>query len=135
MNGTDFRLFYEQFGIYKLAEHYKVSPNSFVHVSKSQPTSPYDVLHKEKKIRFDIKISSPVKVSSKKRVFTWDFNLRKVTQGKRKGQDGVYCDYFLLVGMKNAVPDKIYLIPCAEAPTNHIRIPLSGNSKYTFYLI
>lgn len=135
MNGTDFRIFYEQFGIYKLAEHYKLPPSEFVHLSKENPTSNCDVKHKDKGITYDIKISHPVKVSTKKKTYYWDFNLRKVTMGKRHGQNKTYCDYFLLIGMKNGIPDKIYLIPCSNAPTNHIRISVNGESKYSHYII
>jgi hypothetical protein len=131
MNGTDFRLFYEDYARYKLAEYWKVRPDNIKHLSKEDPRSNYDLLFGRLKI--DVKFSSPVVVSKHKNP-VWDFSLRKCRQGKRRGQH-LECDCFVLVGMKNGLPKSVYLIPSAESPTNHIRVSLNSSSKYEKYKI
>jgi len=131
MNGHTFRMFYEDYARCKLAEHLGVDVDKIIHLNKINAVSPYDLQHKETK--FDVKFSSPC-VVVKNRSAIWDFSLRKRHSGKRCGQKQE-CDFFLLVGMKNAIPQSIYLISSDCCPTNHIRIPLTKNSKYEKYLI
>lgn len=132
MNGADFRIFYEQFGIYKIAEYLKVSPADILHVSKQWVTSPHDAEYNG--IKYDIKYSHPVVVEKGDKSI-WDFSLRKVINGKRVGQNGGHCHYFLLIGMYNGIPKKVFLVPSKDAPTNHIRISITGTSKYHKYEI
>lgn len=131
MNGNDFRIFYENYARCKLAEYWDISPAKILHISKENPISDYDLLFG--RLRIDVKLSSPV-VVVKGKTAVWDFSLRKCNGGKRVGQNRE-CDCFVLIGMKNSIPKSIYLIPSAESPTNHIRIPLTGMSKYEKYKI
>jgi hypothetical protein len=132
MNGTDFRIFYEQYGIYKLSTFWKIPPTEIIHQSKILITSDYDLEYKD--IKFDVKYSHPV-IYAKGKQALWDFNLRKTKNNKRMGQDKKYCDYFILIGMANGIPKKTFLIPIDKAPTNHIRISIYGQSKYHKYEI
>lgn len=132
MNGTDFRVFYEQYGLFKLASYLKIQPSDIKHISKTKPTHPYDLYYRG--TRVDVKYSHPVIVQKGKKAI-WDFNLRKVKEGKRSGQQGDYCDHFLLIGMHNGIPKAVFFIPSKKAPTNHIRISISGDSKYNQYVI
>ena len=129
MNGNDFIIFYEEYAKFRLAQYWGISPDVITHLSKINASSDYDLLFGE--IKIDVKTSSPV-VVKKNRTPIWDFSLRKVKNRKRKGQNNE-CDYFLLVGMKNGIPNSVYLVPSVEAPTNHIRIPLTKTSKYEKY--
>ncbi len=133
MNGTDFRLFYEKYGRFKLAEYLNISPVKIKHLTIKNPTGSYDLEYKD--VKYDVKFSNPVLTSKTKKMPIWDFSLRKVKDGKRKGQDYKYCDYFLLIGMTNGIPKKTFLIPTKKCPTNHIRISIKGLSKYNEYII
>lgn len=129
MNGSDFRLFYEDYARHKLAEHWNVPVDKIIHLSKENATSDYDLLFG--KLKIDVKFSNPV-VVIKNHTAVWDFSLRKVHNNKRSGQNKE-CDCFILVGMKNGIPKSIYLISSHESPSCHIRIPLTCNSKYEKY--
>lgn len=133
MNGTDFRIFYEQYAIYRLAEYLKIEPKLIKHLSKENVISPHDLEYNH--LKFDVKYSHPVLTSRKKKAMYWDFNMRKQSNGNRRGHDGTYCDFFVLIGMKNGIPQSVYLVPMSSAPTNHIRISVKGESKYSKYLI
>jgi len=131
MNGHLFRMFYEDFARYKLAEYWGVKVDDIIHLNKIDPISVYDLKFNEFKI--DVKFSSPVIVIKNHKPI-WDFSLRKIHKNKRTGQNNE-CDYFFLIGMKNGIPKSIYLIPSKDSPTNHLRIPLTKESKYEKYLI
>lgn len=131
MNGTDFRIFYEKYAIYRLAEYLCISPKDIRHLSAESIIAPYDLEYK--KIKYDVKYSHPSQIEKKDNFKYWDFSLRKNKGGKRSGQDGLYCDFFVLIGMKNGIPKKLFLVPADKAPTNHIRISVDGNSKYKEY--
>lgn len=131
MNGHRFRMFYEDYVRQKLAEYWEVPVSKILHLSIENPISDYDLLFG--KLKIDIKTSTPVRVI-KKRKAIWDFSLRKLHQGKKTGQNNE-CDYFALLAIKNGIPKSIYLVPSYESPTNHIRISLTGNSKYEKYKI
>ena len=131
MNGLDFILFNEEYARCKLAEYWNVPPIKIIHLSKLNPCSNYDLFYNNKKI--DVKTSNPV-VIVKNRNPIWDFSLRKMRSGKRIGQN-FECDFFVLIGMKNGIPKAIYLVPSRESPKNHLRISLTGNSKYEKYKI
>ena len=131
MDGHSFRMFYEDYARHKLAEYWGVKPKAIEHVSKKNNQSTYDLLFG--RLRLDVKFSSPVVVARGKKP-VWDFSLRKRVGGNRVGQKGE-SDAFVLVGMKNGIPLSIYLVPSAESPTNHIRISITGVSKYKKYKI
>jgi len=133
MNGADFRIFFENFARIKLAEYLKVSPNKIQHLSALNPTSDYDLEYDD--MRYDVKYANPTLSAKTKKTPTWDFSLRKVHNGERSGQDYTQCDYFLLLGMKNGIPKKVFLVPVGDAPTNHIRVSIKGISKYHKYQI
>src|SRR5690349_5465252 len=133
MNGSDFRIFFENFARIKLAEHLKISPTKIRHLSAANPISDYDLEYGD--TRYDVKYANPTISSKNKKIPTWDFSLRKVHKGERTGQDYTHCDYFLLLGMKNGIPKKVFLVPVEEAPTNHIRVSISGHSRYHKYEI
>lgn len=133
MNGSDFRIFFENFAKIKLAEHLKISPGKIQHLSAINPISDYDLEYDD--IRYDVKYANPTLSAKSKKIPTWDFSLRKVHNGKRAGQDYTHCDYFLLIGMKNGIPKRVFLVPVTDAPTNHIRVSISGYSRYHKYEI
>jgi hypothetical protein len=131
MNGTDFRLFYEDYARDKLAEYLNIKKSAIKHLSKINSMHDFDLEYLG--IKYDVKTSNPV-LESDRHYCIWDFSLRKLHQGKRLGQKGE-CDFFLLVGMRNGLPSRIFLVPSKKSPTNHIRISLNGKSKYNQYLI
>ena len=131
MNGHSFRMFYEDYTRQKLAEYWNVPVNKIRHLSLENPISNYDLLFG--KLKIDIKTSSPC-VVYRNHAAVWDFSLRKVHNGIRTGQNKE-CDCFVLLGIKNGIPKAIYLVPSSESPKNHLRIPLTGNSKYEKYKI
>lgn len=131
MNGHRFRMFYEDYVRQKLAEYWEVPVSKILHLSIENPISDYDLLFG--KLKIDIKTSTPV-IVRKNRKAIWDFSLRKLHQGKKTGQNNE-CDYFALLAIKNGIPKSIYLVPSYESQTNHIRISLTGNSKYEKYKI
>lgn len=133
MNGTDFRMFYEQFAIYKIAEKLGIKASEIQHISKENPTATFDL--KYNNFKFDVKYSHPVVTKKKGKMRYWDFNLRKVINGKRVGNYKEYCDFYFCIGMQNGIPKKIFMIPIKEAPTSHIRISVMGDSRYNQFLI
>lgn len=126
MNGTDFRLFYEKYAIYKLAENLGISADKIQHLTAKNITSIADAEYKGKK--YDIKFAIPTLTSKTKRVSVWDFDLHKKIKGKTVGHYG--SDYLICVGMLKAIPSKIFIIPTNIAPKRHLRISIQGQSKW-----
>lgn len=136
MNNTDFILFYERFAKEKLARYFGVEDRCIEHISAINPSAPHDLECSGKTV--NVKMSNPTHSNLKSKVKIWDFDLRKngSSHGKNfKAKTNSICDLWLLIGFTKAVPQNIYLVENKEVSTRHIRIPLSGNSKYTKYLI
>lgn len=132
MNGHDFRIFYEKYALYKIAEKESVEPYMIQHLSEIDVTSDYDLELLGK--RYDVKMSNPVLVEKGKKAI-WDFSLRKIKDGVRSGTTHKHCDFYFCIGMLNGIPKRCFIIPFEKAPTNHLRISICGNSKYHKYEI
>lgn len=130
MNGKDFILFYEKYAAYKLAEYMGINSKDITHLTAQLQNSPYDLEYKG--VKYDVKISSPVMVNKANTQAIWDFNLRK---GETWRPQNLEADYFILIGMKNAIPNKVFLISSEDSPGTHIRISINGYSKYHKYEI
>lgn len=131
MNGTDFRLFYEKYAIYKLAEYLRIPANKIKHLTAKNITSIADAEYNSQK--YDIKFAVPSLTSKIKRTAIWDFDLHKRVKGKTVGHFG--SDYLICVGMLKGIPARVFLIPTKEAPKRHLRISIKGISKYQKYAI
>lgn len=131
MNGTDFRLFYERYAIYKLAEYLKIHPKSIKHLTKKNIVAISDAEYNGKK--YDIKFAIPSLPNKEKKIAIWDFDLHKQLKGKIVGHFG--SDYLLCIGMLKGIPSKIFLIPTDIAPKRHLRISIKGKSKWHEYEI
>jgi len=130
MNSTDFIIFYEKYALYRLAEHLKIPINDIRHVSQVNIISPHDLEIGETK--YDVKVSSPVLTGKTKTQRIWDFNLRKGNRRRAKQNES---DYYVLVGMKNGIPSKVFLVPSSALPGTHVRISIVGISKYHIFEI
>jgi len=131
MNGTDFRLFYEKYAIYRLAEHLKIAPILIKHLTAEKNSSRSDAEYEN--FKYDIKFAVPTLPNKEKKIAIWDFDLHKKLNGKRVGQFG--SDFFICVGMLKGIPEKTFLIPAKVAPSRHLRISIKGFSKYHRYEI
>lgn len=132
MNVHQFRLIHEAFAKSKLAEYLNIDENLITHESAVNPTSDFDLIFKG--IKFDVKYSHPTRTEKNKEPI-WDFNLRKQNNGKRTGAIRKSCDFYILIGMKNGIPIRVFVVPFSESPTNHIRISIKGDSKYNMFVI
>ena len=126
MNGTDFRLFYEKYAIYKLAEHLGIPANKIRHLTLKNVTSVADAEYEGEK--YDIKFAIPTLPNKSKRIAIWDFDLHKRLNGKMVGHYG--SDYLICVGMLKAIPAKVFIVPTNIAPKRHLRISIQGKSKW-----
>jgi hypothetical protein len=130
MNTTDFIIFYEKYGACRLAQHLGIMMNEIKHLSSKKPSAPYDL--ECRGLKYDVKISSPCLTSKSKKQAVWDFNLRKGEHWRPQNNE---CDFFILIGMKNSIPWRVFLLPSKEAPGTHVRVSIIGKSKYHQYEI
>jgi hypothetical protein len=69
----------------------------------------------------------------------WDFDLRVSSwengKSKKGGLPKIIDTFYLLLGLENNEPSKLFLMPAMDIKTTHIRIPVSGKSKYYKYVI
>lgn len=89
-------------------------------------------------IQIAYKISKPVLSAKDRKTPIWDFDLRgsKWEDGRsRKINTPENVDYYCLLGLENNKPSKVFFVPADDLDVAHIRIPLSGNSKYIKYVI
>lgn len=114
----------EKFVIQKLSKYFNRPEEDFDHLSEKNFTSVTDIQLDDKK--FDVKFSNPVLINKDKTKRIWDFDMR----GKSN-----YCDFLVLVGIRHNRPDKIFLMKADGAPIHHIRVSITGESKYNEYLI
>jgi hypothetical protein len=115
----------EQFAREILAQHLGLSARSVTHVTETKDQSPYDL--ECQGVRYDVKYSAPTKVAEIHSYRVWDFSLNSKPKGR--------CDYFILVGSRNGVFDSVFMVPEADAPARHIRVPTDGKSKWYKYKI
>jgi len=123
LRSNDFTLFYEKYALLKLAEHLNVLPSNIKHVSESDYTSSYDLFYNGN--RYDVKMSSPVVVKKGAKKI-WDFAIRNKSKA---------CDFYLMLGFLNGIPQSVFLIPEDVCPNYHLRLSIRGNSKYNKYKI
>lgn len=133
----NFLNFLHDFILLKLAYHLKVDPQSIQVNTFESSVSNFDLVYDGK--TYEIKMSNPVFTSKNKTKRIWDFDVRTNLwsggKNKRLVKDRHTCDYYLLIGMINNVPQKMFTIPAEITPTSHVRISVSGKSKYQQYLI
>jgi hypothetical protein len=115
----------EQFAQQILAEHLGVPAADIKHLTEEFDHAPHDLEYDG--IKYDVKYSAPTSAGSRYTTTVWDFTMR----GKPKG----CCDYFVLVGSKLGVFSSVFLVPEADAPGKHLRIPVEGVSKWQQYKI
>jgi hypothetical protein len=78
-------------------------------------------------IKYDVKFANPTLPNKKKRQTIWEFDLRKGISYRTKGKE---CDFYICIGMLNGIPKRTFLIPIDQSPKSHIRISITGESKY-----
>jgi hypothetical protein len=115
----------EQFAREIIAQHLGLPASSVTHVTETKDQSPYDL--ECQGVRYDVKYSAPTKVAEIHAYRVWDFSLNNKPKGR--------CDFFILVGSINGTFDSVFLVPEAEAPLRHIRVPVNGTSKWNRYKI
>jgi hypothetical protein len=114
----------ERFAINVLSDFVGVDPRYIKHMSATDETYPIDLqLHN---LTFDVKYSSPTFDSKNKTLPLWDFDIRNKID---------YCDYFILIGMENERPSAVFAVPGHVAPVRHLRISISGRSKWHAYKV
>lgn len=94
------------------------------HFTLTKPSHPFDLLMDDKRI--DVKYSNAIRLRRNENYLFWDFDIR----GKND-----YCEYFAFLAMIDTVPKKLLFIPCKDVPRHHIRIPVSGSSKWNDFII
>lgn len=89
--------------------------------------------------KYDVKVSSPVSIAAAKKGLVWDFDIRdnswKNGRNIKARNDSPDCDFYLLVGLIKEQPKKTFLLGAKDAPSSHIRISVTGESKYYQYAI
>lgn len=132
MNRFDFILFYEKYAIQRviLSKVWKKNILVLEHLTENNPTGSYDFELEGKK--YDVKYAHPGLTNKEKKIPIWSFDLRK----KENRIAGIIeCDYFVLLGLLNGLPQKVFLIPSNKVPTSNVRISIKGKSKYYQYEI
>lgn len=132
MNGNDFRMFYEEYCRQKLATHLNVLQSLITHSSKNNGNSPFDLEAFGKK--YDVKTSNPT-IEINKTLPVWVFDLRKSYKNKRIANQKKHCDYYILLGLYQAIPKGVFLLPYEKAPISRIRVSIFGETKYNQFKI
>lgn len=89
---------------------------------------------------YQLKISKPVLSAKNKKMPVWDFDMRgsKWSNGKSIKSFGAAINtdgWYLLIGLIKEDPNKVFFIPAKDVKVSHVRIPVSGDSKYYKYVI
>lgn len=92
------------------------------HHTISNTNSPVDFSISD--IIFDVKCAKPSLINATRKQKVWDFDLKHLKQ---------YCDYIILIGLQNDMPEKVFLVPSKDLAMRHIRISILGNSKWHEY--
>lgn len=125
MNRQDVILFYEKYAIEKVLLFKKNLTKKVNHLTATHPQSIYDFEIDGKK--YDVKFANPSLSSRHKKINTWTFDLRK----REKRIAGIKeCDFYVLIGLLQGSPRKVFLISSKLVPTSNIRISIRGKSKY-----
>lgn len=132
-----FLLFLNDYILLKLAYHLKCEPRDITVRSMQKPTAHFDLVYQGE--TYAIKLSNPVIIAKNDAIRWWDFDVRANSyqdkKNKRLKREGNICDYYLLIGMENNIPQKMFVIPAEKTPTSHVRISVKGKSKYSQYEI
>jgi hypothetical protein len=111
----------EKFGIKVIEE---VVGGEAIHHTAINSNSPIDF--ELNGLSFDVKYANPSMVSSHKTLPLWDFDLKHLKE---------YCDYMVLIGMKNFAPVRVFLVPNDRRAKRHIRVSIDGSSKWNEYVV
>lgn len=114
----------------------KITKQKYLEIARIYLASYFNIKEEELTINFSdriiykqesylIKVSSAVITDPTKKIPSWDFDVREYRDG----------DYLLLIGMKDDLPLRAFLIPIIKVPKAHIRISIEGQSKYHEYEI
>lgn len=137
MPSQDFIFFYQQFAKEKLAKHLDIDSSEIKHLSINDPSSPHDLEYNGQ--RYIAKIARPGLASKYEKALIWDFDVRgdKWENGRniKVGRPAGICDFYILIGIKNNIADRVFLIPFDESPASHVRISVEGISKYSRFEI
>lgn len=124
-----FLLKYESILKEKIAKDYDVSSDDIVSF-RDDPIlgSECDLLYEFRK--FYVKLSRPVITGPRKRTRIWDFDFRR--ERKLLPEEATY---YILVGLEGDVIQKVFKIPHLKVLSQHVRISITGESKYSYYEI
>lgn len=116
----------EEIVLFRLAKFTHRDPTLITHHTRLKLHHPYAFSFAND--RYAIRVATATK-HKRDGVYIWDFDLRRPTGIKHP------FNWFLLVGMLNGIPQKIFMIPVKETPSSHVRISVDGESKYQKYVI
>lgn len=129
--------FLHDFILLKLAYYLRIDPSDITVRPMDNLRANFDLVYKGKK--YVIKMSNPIFLAKSEHVRFWDFDVRSgyYTNGRNKriARDQNLCDFYLLIGMENNVPQEMFLLPVDKVPLSHVRISVDGESKYKQYAI
>lgn len=133
----NYLVFLRDFIIAKLAYHLQTNPVNIKVRSFDNIVSEYDLSFNGK--TYVIRLSNDVYFDKKRDLKVWDFDVRenswKERKNKRVSRKIDSCDYYILVGMVNNIPKEMFVIPLEKTPKSHVRISVSGRSKYRKYAV
>lgn len=121
----------------KLANHYSVSLDMVIDLSEDPRNIPGDFMLDGR--TYSVKSSNPVSNEREKKNLIWDFDLRGNTwvngRNVKSRMKDPESDYYILVGLVDDVPQKAFIVLGSHIPSSHIKISISGQSKYYEYAI
>lgn len=117
----------------RLAYHLEVDPENIDESSFDNTYPPYYFRYGSRV--YKIKLANPTKADGYKGGKIWDFDLRH-------SKNGLKTHNYILIGMIDNHPEKIYSLPVSfgtfgffRRTPSHIRISVEGESKYGEYEI
>jgi hypothetical protein len=122
----NFLLRHEPFVVEHLTKHFDI-PESYLMSNRFVPgVDTGDIYYGA--LNIFVKTSNPVIINKEKKEAIWDFDFRNI---KLRGEH----DHYLLLGLKDNEPDRLFLIPPWVQIPSHIRISITGSSIYEQYEI
>jgi hypothetical protein len=121
----------------KLAEYMDRSPQDIAYLVDEKNSYPTTLKIGNK--TYSIKMRNPIVQSKKRNILLWDFDLRTDfwEDGRTRKMNKTFSgfDYYVLLGLIDGNPKKIFVVPENKTPKSHVRISVDGNSKYKEYEI
>lgn len=121
----------------KLCEFLEVTPEQIKNTFLEDPQNAIDLEINGR--TFDVKVARPTLVMKNNASLFWDFDVRdnQWVNGRnvKLMTKSLRCDYYVLIGLEGSTPKKIFLIAAKDIPSSHVRISVSGSSKYNKYEI